>query len=537
MTSVASAFRALSDGVILQWGWRRLAIALAAGAASVLAIPPIGAFPIMALTLPMLVWLIDGAAGRDRFGIAGLGTAFLIGWFFGFGYFLGGLWWVGVAFLVEAKVFGWLLPIGVAGLPAGLALFTGLGTALARLAWSRSPWRVAALAGGLGLTEYLRGTILTGFPWNAFGYALAANDVQMQAASLLGLHALTVLALFIGAAPAILAEPPGIRRLSRRLVLGLAAVLFLGQLAFGAARLALATDDVVSGVGLRLVQPNFTQDERLDPSKHLEVFERYLRLSSGASTNPSVPRITHIIWPESALPYRATKAEGVLSRITGMLSPGQVLIAGFLRGDETNPGKVFNSLYVFDEHAGLLDRYDKTHLVPFGEYLPFPETMSLLGLEPLTRIFAFVPGLRRVPIRAGAGPSFVPLICYEVIFPEGVTGDTERPGYLVNISDDSWFGDTMGPLQHFHQARLRAVEQGLPLIRVTATGISGVVDPYGRVRASLAVGAQGTIDTGLPASISPTFFALWGRWIVWVVLAATWIPALFARFGFIDRYK
>lgn len=531
--AVMRAIERLRDLVLLSWGWQRRAIAFCAGALSVLALPPIGVFPLLGLTLTVLIWLIDSL--RDGSPWRVIKETFFIGWLFGFGYFLAGLWWIGEAFLVESDVFGWLLPVAVAGLPAGLALFTGFGTVFARLLWTASPARAAALAAGLGLSEYARGNLLTGFPWNAFGYALTATDVQMQAASLIGIDGLTLVALFLGATPAIwLAQDRQGARL-RGVVVASAVFLLFAQAAYGELRLIFAENTEEPGIRLRLVQPNLTQAERLDHSRHGDVLERYLRLSR---TPPGSPPPTHVIWPESALPFRLGDGTQTLTRLTGVLAPDSLIILGILRSDDIDPRRVLNSLYVLDDKARILDRYDKVHLVPFGEYLPLSDILSSIGLEPLTRIFAFVAGQPRGPVNAGKGRPFTALICYEAIFGSEVAHQG-RAGWIVNISDDSWFGDTLGPRQHFHQARIRAVEQGLALARVTTTGRSALIDPYGRIVKSLDGGREGAIDAALPSPLSPPLYLSlrdWAFWGLWLILAAfasiTRISLIFKRNNF-----
>lgn len=525
--TLASVIDRVRDTAILSHGWRRALLSLASGAASVLALPPFGLFPLLALTFGILVWLLDSISERQ--GWKALGRAFLIGWFFGFGYFLAGLWWVGAAFLVESDVFGWLLPLAVAGLPAGLAIFTGFGTAFSYLLWSRGPARAFALTVGLGLSEYARANLFTGFPWNTFGYALTVNEAQMQAASLIGVDGLTLVAIFLAAAPAIWLTRDG-RQERLRMIVGASAVAILfAQFVFGELRLLNAETVLQPGIRLRLVQPNLTQAERLDRSRHLDVLERYLRLSRPA---PGEAPPTHVIWPESALPFRIDDSPLALTRITGVLAPGSVLILGRLRADELDPGHVLNSLYVLDDQANVLDRYDKTHLVPFGEYLPFGDFLASIGLEPLTRIFAFVPGHEHGPVLAGAAPPFTALICYEAIFGPEV-GRAGRAGWIVNISDDSWFGDTLGPRQHFHQARLRAVEQGLPLARVTTTGRSALIDPYGRIMKNLDIGSEGAINIGLPKSLPPTLYMKMRNYSFWCLWAISAILVLTARISLI----
>lgn len=536
--------RRIADWILLSYGSKRVAIAIAAGTASALAMPPYGVFPILALTFPVLVFLLDGVSSDgDASPFSRTRAAFVVGWAFGFGYFLAGLWWIGAAFLVESETFAWALPIGVAGLPAVLALFTGVGVAAARLLWSSSPWRVVALAFGLGTSEYLRGVVATGFPWNAIGYALTMTDVHMQAASLIGVTGLTFLAVFAFAAIAVLVDPPDVGRRSRMAVVVVAGVLLGAQLAFGVVRLTFfKSDDTVPGVHLRLVQPNLTQRERLDRSRHAEVVDRLFRLSAdrpGALRGAT--RVTHLIWPESTFPFLVTSAPQVLARIADLLEPGTVLIAGAARLEEQMVGgavrrRFYNSLYVFDDEGRISERYDKVHLVPFGEYLPFQETLEALGLQALTRQRGgFSAGSRRLPIGTGIGPAFGPLICYEIIFPGAVAGDGERPAWYINLSDDSWFGDTPGPRQHMHQARVRAVEEGVPVVRVTTTGFSAVVNSYGILVESANYGVEAAIDAPLPVPLPPTPFVLAGFWTFFTLAATTGLIALFTRLSFRRR--
>ena len=248
----------LVHSIVLAWGWRRALIALVAGAASTLALAPFNAWPVLFLTFPVLVWLVDGAAaGR----LGGVVAAAIAGWWFGFGYFLAGLYWIGFAFLVDAEKFAWLLPFAVIALPAGMALYTALGLALARLLWTRGAMRVVTLAAALTIAEWLRGHVVSGFPWNAFGYALTGPLVLAQAASLIGLWGLTFLAVFIFASPAVLADHPS--DTPRRLIAPLASLALLLALAgYGAVRLAQNTTTFVPGGRPRIKQQNQTLEDR-----------------------------------------------------------------------------------------------------------------------------------------------------------------------------------------------------------------------------------------------------------------------------------
>ena len=398
MSAIVLPLTRFAHWTVLAWGWQRRAIAFAAGAVSVLALAPFNLWPVMFLTFPVLVWLIDGsAAGR----LSGVLAAAAAGWWFGFGYFLAGLYWVGYAFLVDAKTFGWLLPFAVAGLPAGLALFTAAGFALARLLWTRGPTRVLALALALTAVEWVRGHALSGFPWNTFGYALTGALPLAQGAALMGLWGLTFVAVAVFASPAVLVDER--TETPRPWVWPLAAVLVLAALAtYGFVRLAQSPTEFVEGVRLRIMQPNLQQDEKFNYGAKQRVMQRYLALSDRA-TGPDtmgVRDVTHLIWPESAFPFFIAREADALAQIAALLPPGTVLITGGVRPEDAPPGARiahgYNSVYVIDHDGSILGVYDKMHLVPFGEYLPIQQLLEGLGLQQLTKVQGgFLAGERR----------------------------------------------------------------------------------------------------------------------------------------------
>ncbi|MET0631971.1 MAG: apolipoprotein N-acyltransferase [Xanthobacteraceae bacterium] len=499
--------------IVLAWGWRRALVAFLAGASSTLALPPTDIWPVAFVTFPILVWLVDGA-GAGRFG--GVIAAASAGWWFGFGYFLAGLYWVGNAFLVDAKTFGWLLPFAVVALPAGMAVYTALGLALARLIWTRGATRVLALAVALTVAEWLRGHLFSGFPWNAYGYALISPLWLAQGAALVGLWGMTLLAVAVYASPAVLADD---RADTRRpwLAPALSVVVIVALAGYGAWRLARTPTTYVDGVRLRIMQPNLQQDEKFRYSQKQQVMSRYLALSDRASGPQStgVRDVTHLIWPESAFPFFLTQEPDALAQIAALLPQGTVLITGAIRPPEAGSGalanRAYNSIYVIGHDGSVLSAYDKVHLVPFGEYLPLQNWLERLGLMQLTQVRGgFIPGDRRRSLSAPGVPNFVPLICYEIIFPGEAVPRNERPGWLLNLTNDGWFGMSPGPYQHFQQARVRAIEEGLPLVRAANTGISAVVDPLGRVLAALPLGTEGVLDSGLPRPVSPTPYARLG---------------------------
>jgi len=495
--------------IVLSWGWRRWLIAFAAGALSALAMAPFNFWPILFLTFPTLVLLIDGSGtGQGR----GLRNAAATGWWFGFGYFLAGLYWVGYAFLVDAPTFGWLLPIAVLGLPAGLAIFTAFGTALARLLWTRGAMRILALGVALTTAEWLRGHVLTGFPWNAFGYALTAPLVLAQGAALIGIWGLTFIAVVVGASPATLVDDRAETRCPwLPFALGIAILAGIGS--FGAVRLVRTPTQFVDGVELRIMQPNLQQDVKFNYAAKQKVMDRYTALSERASSpqQPNTRDTTILIWPESAFPFFLARESDALSQITQLLGEHTLLITGAVRlGEPVNPANptVYNSIYVIDHDGSIVSIYDKVHLVPFGEYLPFQRFLEAIGLQQLTKLpGGFSAGDRRRPISVPGTPLALPLICYEAIFPNELMPNGPRPDWMVNVTNDGWFDISSGPYQHLQEARIRAVEQGLPLVRAANTGISAVIDPLGRIVDALPLGSEGLLNTRLPRSVDSPVYA------------------------------
>ena len=506
----------LADMVTLSSGWRRRGTAFAAGAIGVLALPPFGLFPLLIVTMTISVWLIDGCVGQVqaksvfKSRLSAALEAGKIGWWLGFGYFLAGLWWLGAAFLVEADQFAWALPLGVIGLPAALAFFTALGFAFSRFFWCNNSLRILALAAGLGASEALRSVLFTGFPWNNFGMAWGGNLVLAQSASLVGLHGLTLLAIALAAAPALIAD-----RQSRRATFFVASLVFLSIGAFGAVRLSLNATSFDDKVRLRIMQPNLPQDDKFRADAMPEILTRYIELSSRATDQrpDGIVGVTHLFWPESPFPVVLARDAQALQRIGDLLAPRTTLITGAIR-IEAPPNarpKYFNSIQVLQPGGVIVDSYDKTHLVPFGEYFPFRRIFDALGLRQFVHVpGGFEPGAARKLLRAPGLPPAAPLICYEAIFSGAVAPDGSRSAgasVLLNVTNDGWFGNTHGPYQHFAQARLRAIEEGLPLIRAANTGISAIIDPYGRVLESLPLGVAGVLDGRLPNVAPATIFS------------------------------
>jgi apolipoprotein N-acyltransferase len=544
----------LAHAIVLAEGWWRILIAFLAGASSTLALPPTDVWPLPFITFPILVWLVDGSSGRRLGGILAAAAA---GWSFGFGYFLAGLYWIGHAFLVDAKTFGWFLPFAVVALPAAMAVYTALGLALARLIWTRGATRVLALAVALTFVEWLRGHLFTGFPWNAYGYALISPLWFAQGAALIGIWGLTFCAVALYASPAVLADD---RAHTRRpwLPCGLGAAAIVALAIYGAVRLEQTPTRFVDGVQVRIMQPNLQQDEKFNYSQKQEVMSRYLALSERGSQSTGLRDVTLLIWPESAFPFFLVREPDALAQIAKLLPEGTALITGAIRPPDTAPphGPVtsaYNSIYVIGHGGAILSVYDKVHLVPFGEYLPFQDLLEQLGLMQLTKVRGgFIAGDHRRNQTAPGAPNFLPLVCYEIIFPGDavprsgetgwfyrhfgrylgwptVTGAGERPGWLLNLTNDGWFGASAGPYQHFQQARVRAIEEGLPLVRAANSGISAVIDPLGRIVKSLPLGSMGVLEARLPQPIAPTPYARLGDGPVGVIIGIAFLWVMGSR--------
>ncbi|SFA97127.1 apolipoprotein N-acyltransferase [Rhizobium sp. NFR07] len=528
----------LAGRVMLLSGMPRVALAFIAGAVGAFALPPFGFFAALFVSFTLLVWLIDGSTGNPAGGVSSrLRSAFFIGWLFGFGYFVASLWWLGNALLVEADDFAWALPLAVLGVPAVLALFYGLAAALARILWSDGIGRIAALAAAFGVAEWLRGFVLTGFPWNAVGYGAMPTPLMMQSAVVIGIFGVSVLAVFVFSAPALLGTGKG-----KVAGLGLAALLLMAHFSYGAWRLHGADAALEAAAGerktVRLVQPLIDQAQKLDNTNRAEIFEEHLRLSAlppeGEGKRPDI-----IVWPETSVPFILTENPDALARIADVLQDGQVLIAGAVRSENAGAGmapRFYNSIYVIDSDGQIISAADKVHLVPFGEYVPYENLLKSMGV---TDAIAMPGGFTAAPTRSlltlPGGALFYPLVCYEAIFPNEISQDVERAAALLNVTNDGWFGATPGPHQHFQQARLRAVETGLFLIRGANTGISAVVDPFGRVVNGLSYNQKGVIDATIGGGISGNWAGETKQRNFWLLVLAMSVIAAISRVSFKTR--
>ncbi|MBV9330184.1 MAG: apolipoprotein N-acyltransferase [Alphaproteobacteria bacterium] len=488
-------------------GWPAIASAFLSGVLGALAFAPLDLFPLLLVSLGLLVVLLDGAHEQGK----SLGRLGLLGWAWGFGQFLTGLYWVAYAFMVDPAVHGWQMPFAVVLLTSGLALFPGLAVLASAMFWSEGPGRYFVLAACLGASEWLRGHVFTGFPWNLAAYGWGASLAVLQSVAVIGAYGLTLLTILLGT---ILAELFATAPRWRLVVASL--VIALGIWGAGALRLALDWPGHVAGVTLRIVQPDIPQAEKY----RREFVERnWLRLL-GLSTRPAKTPINLLIWPEAAPSFLLQREPAALDEIATLTRSGETLVTGGERVDFRDGLKFFNSVFIFAGNGRLAGVYDKSHLVPFGEYVPFADLLNRVGITKLTHGDAgFSAGEGPRTFEIPGVPSLDPLICYEILFPGAVTG-TPRPGFIVNVTDDSWFGPASGPHQHLLVARVRAIEEGLPVVRAANTGISAIIDPLGRTKAILRLDEMGTLDGQLPAALAPTPYVRFGDAGFWLLLAA-----------------
>ena len=535
MSWLAQKLSVLPNTFLLAWGWQRRFLCLLCGMLSAFALPPFNFTPLLLITFPGLVWLLDGTLepgkGQAR---SKAWTGFALGWLFGFGYFLAGLWWIGAAFLVEADRFAWLMPFAVVAMPAGLALFTAAGVALAAVFWSDRFFRILLLAACLTLADWIRGNVLTGFPWNAFGYGVSEYLVLVQSASLVGIYGLTFLVVAISASPAVLADA---RPFPDRVKAFLVAVSVCGVMViYGALRIGSAEPQNTQ-LDIRIVQPAIDQKDKWRPELRDEIFQTYLDMTEaplGGAARVGQSRL--VVWPESALPFLLTQEPGALFRIGLALGENTELATGAVRAEAGVAGtEYFNSVFLVAGDGTVKGFYDKVRLVPFGEYVPLKPLLETIGISNLAGpLEGFEAGYQQRVLATSESFGFLPLICYEAIFPAVVSAASSEAAFLLNVTNDAWFGRTPGPYQHFAQARMRAVETGLPLVRAANTGVSAVVDGRGVIVNELAIFERGVVDTKLPKRIDKTLYGSFGD-LPLLFISITLV--LFAGFSQYNRYS
>jgi apolipoprotein N-acyltransferase len=506
-------------------GWRRYGLAFLLGVCATATLPPIDLTLLLLVAFPGLLWLDDGSTGPW--------ASFRLGYAFGFGFFISGLYWIAAALFVDIASFWWLVPVAAAGLPAAFALYVGAVLLATNLAVKhfRLPGtaRIFAFAIAWTVAEWVRGHAFTGLPWNLIGYAWSGGFpgaiLMLQSVAVFGIYGLSFLTVLAASLPALLGTI-SLNPLStaRRFASAIAAslLIFVPSL-LGGLRLA-ATPTVRTGYFLRIVQPSIPQTMKWEPAAAQRNFRLLLDLSSA----PGTRKLAAVVWPEAATPFLLGRDAYHRRQIATVAAGRGYVITGAVR---TNPqpspvAEVWNSIEVVDDNAEILARYDKAHLVPFGEYVPFREILPLQKITPGSLDYTAGPGPRTIDLPGL--PPFAPLICYEVIFPRAIVDEHDRPAWMLNVTNDAWYGRTSGPYQHFAIARTRAVEEGLPLVRVANNGVSGIVDEVGRVVARIDLNTVGYADLPLPAdTLAVTPYARAGDWTLLALLCLGLLPVAF----------
>jgi apolipoprotein N-acyltransferase len=513
----------IAQEMAAQQGWRRYGLAFLLGALLAAGLPPVDLTPVVFIVFPLYLWLDDGSATPLVSG--------RLAYVFALGHFTAGLYWIAAALFVDLGEYWWALPFGLLGMPAMMSCFVAVCLYAAALVKTRLKMTglaaICLFAVAWSASEWLRGHLFTGFPWNLIGYVWAGAFpgalTVLQSTAVIGIYGLGFVTVLAAALLALLGAP-SLAPLSswRRAMPAIAAAaLILIPAAGGAIRLHLAPV-AETNIWLRLVQPSIPQTAKWDPAAAEANFHRLTELS----TAPSSHKLAAVIWPEAAATFFLERDAVHRAEVAAVAPEGGYVITGALRGEpQAGPvSQVWNSIEVLDASAKVIARYDKAHLVPFGEYMPLKD---LLPFKKLTA--------GAIDLSAGAGPrtltldrlpSFSPLICYEAIFPGAVVDARERPDWLLNMSNDAWYGRSAGPYQHFAIARTRALEEGLPLVRVANNGITGVVDAEGRVLARTSLDAVTYADIALPAAGAATPYSYLGDGVFLAMLAVVTAIAL-----------
>jgi apolipoprotein N-acyltransferase len=445
--------------------------------------------------------------------------AFRAGWLFGFGYFLFGLYWIAHALFVNIAQFWWALPLAVAGLPMVLALYPALVVLCAQKLARPGLSQVLVFAALWGVAEWLRGHLFTGFPWLLYGYVWNAVEPVRLLNAALGAYGVTFVVILLACLPAVF--------FTARRQLGSAGLMFIiSAVSIGVWGSYWSAQTPAAGetVTVRLVQPNVPQNLKLDEASRLANFNQLLELMRDA------PAQSVIIWPETATGYPLEQRANLRQSIAQLMPPDSLLLTGVIRYERGSSGepRLFNSFMAMNSQAEVIATYDKAHLVPFGEYIPFRQW---LPFDPIAGGLEFSSGPGPRSLTLDKWPPLSPLICYEVIFPGAVIDRSAPPRWLVNVTNDAWYGDTHGPYQHWEIARIRAVEQGMTLVRVANNGITGVVDLYGAVVTELPRNQLIAKDVTVMLRVLPTPYSRYGDTIFLLLAAFALITGVGLRFN------
>lgn len=497
-------------------GWRGKLACFIAGAAMAGGFAPFYLWPIIFISLPFLFVMLDKAR-HPR-------SAALYAWAFGYGHMMAGTYWIANALAVDREQFGWLIPISILGLSLVMGIWFALFGALYR--WLRTPCthhNILRFAVLWVAVEYIRSLGMFGFPWNLMGSMTLASERVAQLISLAGTYGMSLFVVLLGLLPALWLKADVSARFHHRALIS--ALVFI-ILAYGYGMLRMPDEAAMISTRVRVVQGNIAQSLKWTDEGRAQSARIYAGLTRMRTEAPT-PRI--IVWPETAMPFTLREQSPWPGQLAELLPPEGLLITGAVRSTSEADGyRLYNSIVAIDAAGVVKDMYDKHQLVPFGEFVPLRSLLPIDKITPGGIDFSRGEGTRTIAL--DGFPSYRPLVCYEVIFP-GLSGNAApRPAWIVNATNDAWYGMSPGPFQHFDAARLRAIEQGLPVVRAANTGISAVIDPYGRVVRRLELNERGIIDQALPKPLRSTLYSRFGEYITLTILALCWIVTLRSLF-------
>ncbi len=474
-------------------------LAFISGVLSVAVLPPHSMFWLGFLSFPILLLLINSAGTKKN--------AFAVGYWFGYGYFACNMAWIGNALLIDAARFGWLYPLTLAAAGGFFGLFVAFPALLSRF-FNGLPARYLSFSAFWVLFEWIRSFIFTGFPWNLLGSSLSFSDTMLQAAALIGTYGLSLLVLMIFTAPALYMYSPSKKRAFAALLIPLS--LSATAYGYGFCRLKQA-DTSPSDLAVRIVQPSIPQAMKWNSQKLEDNFAEYIKLSQA----PGLEKTKIVIWGETATPFPLDFEPRYLAQIARAVPPQGYLITGLVRYQYHNGEfRPLNSMFAINDEGKIAASYDKSHLVPFGEYIPLRSILPE-WIRPVTNaVTDFLPGSGPSVTKLPDIPGFGTLICYEIIFPHRIISSDNRPNWLINLTNDGWYGHSQGPYQHLVTTRLRALEEGRTIVRAANSGISAVISPYGKIIASLGLDKKGWLDANLPKQMFlPTIYGRFGNLI------------------------
>lgn len=495
---------------ILQFFKSKFFVAICAGALCNLAFAPLHFFPAAFISLSIFYILCEKSASRK--------DNFWLGWCYGFGYFLAGIYWISISLLVDAESFAWLIPFALTLIPSILALYFALLVVLykfliAKFSFTKNYEKFSIFAICWISSEILRAFLLTGFPWNLLGYVWMFNDSLIQSASLFGVWGLSFFAVLISLLPTLFfkfeKKKITTQNLSKsdKIFSAILFLLLLVSFVFGICRIDDKKIASEKNLKLRLVQSNIKQEMKWDVNEKYRNFLKHVRMTNAQDTSG----LAAVIWSETSVPYAIDPESELIDKlklaVPNRKGGGGILVTGAIRlkySSNQEIDNVWNSVFAIG-NSGITASYDKHHLVPFGEYVP------------LQKYFPFISKITdgAIGFSEGLGPktihgelfSFSPLLCYEVIFPDKIIDREDRPDLLINVTNDAWFGNSSGPYQHFDMAKMRAVEYGIPLARVANTGITAFFDSFGRVKNKINLNQEGVIDVDLVKNLEPTIYS------------------------------